>query len=413
MTELIIMNTHTCNFINKGKENHKDKDGNPLFEYPDTLRIQTPSQPDKIEIKCIKHGTCFVVPRHHLSNKTGGCGKCRAEKTSETKKENSRKQWEKDILTTHLFPDKTPKYDYSKFEYTKRDTQGTIICKACKKEGRIPYEFHQAPNHHIDRKQGCNNCSNIENGLNQATPIDTYISRCSEKHGGIYEYDKIHETYKSGRNNIQIYCKECEEYFPQMAESHISGRGCPRCGRVRSALSKLSNTETFLEKAKQIGHNNEMCDYSNTVYVSAHEKVNIKCNKCNIEYPISPNNHLRGKGCPTCHHHTSRPARDWLTYIQVKNNIILQTFDSENGEYIINGTKWKADGYDPNTNTIYEFHGDYWHGNPKKYSSETINEKTKTPMGELYNKTLEREKKIIELNYKLVVMWEMDWKQTI
>ena len=405
------MNATTLKFIDKAIKIRVCAIGNPLFEYPDTLFIKTASQDKKVEIICKKHGPCLVVPRHHLSNATGGCSKCRAEKTSATKMEKSKKQWGQDILTTHLFPDGTAKYDYSKFIFTKRDEPSIIICNTCKKEGRSPFEFKQAPNHHIDRKQNCDTCSNIENGLNQATPIDEYMKRCTEKHKDIYGYDKIHETYKSGRSIIRIYCKECEEYYPQMAESHVSGRGCIKCGWVRAALSKLSNTQTFVEKAKKIGHNNEMCDYSNTVYVSAHKKINVKCNKCNIEYPITPNNHLRGKGCPTCHHHTSRTAREWLTYIQVQNDIILQTFDSDEGEYIINGTRWKADGYDPHTNTIYEFHGDYWHGNPKKYSCDTINETTKTTMGELYDKTLERENRIRELGYNLIIIWEMDWKQ--
>ena len=34
---------------------------------------------------------------------------------------------------------------------------------------------------------------------------------------------------------------------------------------------------------------------------------------------------------------------------------------------------------------------------------------TKKSFGELYNKTLERENKIKELGYNLIVMWENDW----
>ena len=31
-------------------------------------------------------------------------------------------------------------------------------------------------------------------------------------------------------------------------------------------------------------------------------------------------------------------------------------------------------------------------------------------MGDLYTKTIERENKIRELGYKLVVIWELEWK---
>ncbi len=49
------------------------------------------------------------------------------------------------------------------------------------------------------------------------------------------------------------------------------------------------------------------------------------------------------------------------------------------GEYQIPGTRYKADGYCSETNTIYEFHGDYWHGNPSKFSPTDINELNNIP----------------------------------
>jgi hypothetical protein len=38
--------------------------------------------------------------------------------------------------------------------------------------------------------------------------------------------------------------------------------------------------------------------------------------------------------------------------------------------------EWKrkpVDGYDENTNTVYEYLGDYWHGNPEKFYPKDIN----------------------------------------
>jgi hypothetical protein len=128
---------HTTNFILKSKNKHPEK-----FIYPESLHITTPSQIEKVVIKCIKHGDFLAVPRHHLKNETGGCSKCRVDKTSESKIEKSKKQWEKDIFEL----ERQELYDYSKFIFTKRDEPSIIICKKCN------YEFNQAPNHHIDRK---------------------------------------------------------------------------------------------------------------------------------------------------------------------------------------------------------------------------------------------------------------------
>ena len=47
------------------------------------------------------------------------------------------------------------------------------------------------------------------------------------------------------------------------------------------------------------------------------------------------------------------------------------------GEYYIPNSKYKADGYCKENNTIYEFLGDFWHGNPliSRFSSQKINPK--------------------------------------
>lgn len=39
---------------------------------------------------------------------------------------------------------------------------------------------------------------------------------------------------------------------------------------------------------------------------------------------------------------------------------------------------------------MMEFHGDYWHGNPKCYSANIINKVVGMIMGDLYQRTLEK-----------------------
>lgn len=75
------------------------------------------------------------------------------------------------------------------------------------------------------------------------------------------------------------------------------------------------------------------------------------------------------------------------------------------------------DGFCEETNTVYEFYGDLWHGNPKFYKREDINPKsgrdgkpTKT-FGELYDKTMERERILQDLGYNIVTIWEHDFDQ--
>jgi hypothetical protein len=60
----------------------------------------------------------------------------------------------------------------------------------------------------------------------------------------------------------------------------------------------------------------------------------------------------------------SQKAINWIKSIEVEHNIKIQHAEN-GGEYHIPGTRWKADGYCEELHTIYEYHGDYWHGNPK------------------------------------------------
>jgi hypothetical protein len=80
------------------------------------------------------------------------------------------------------------------------------------------------------------------------------------------------------------------------------------------------------------------------------------------------------------------------------------------GEFNIPSTRYKADGYCKETNTIYEFHGDCWHGNPDVFESHEIcNPFSELTAGELYHNTLIREKDIIDLGYNLEVLWESNF----
>lgn len=122
----------------------------------------------------------------------------------------------------------------------------------------------------------------------------------------------------------------------------------------------------------------------------------------------TPNDHLCGKGCPRCVHHISSPCRKWLDSIGVPD-------DDEHREVpipiIIEGrsTRYFADGLVENT--VYEFYGDYWHGNPKLYKPEGMNEISKKTYGELYSTTQKRAKALKESGYNVVEMWESDWKE--
>ena len=68
-----------------------------------------------------------------------------------------------------------------------------------------------------------------------------------------------------------------------------------------------------------------------------------------------------------------------------------------------------ADGYDPKTNTVYEFHGDFWHGNPKFYDPRENNPVSKKKFWQLMKNTLHKEIIIRKLGYNYKCIWEYQY----
>ena len=119
----------------------------------------------------------------------------------------------------------------------------------------------------------------------------------------------------------------------------------------------------------------------------------------------SPGIHKKGHGCPKCCHTTSKPEIEWINSF---NKNILR-----NQLLKIKGRQFRPDGYDPTTKTVYEFNGDYWHGNPDLYKSTDTNKHNKKTFGELYKKTVEKENFLKKHGYTVVSIWESDFKSNL
>ena len=132
----------------------------------------------------------------------------------------------------------------------------------------------------------------------------------------------------------------------------------------------------------------------------------------------TPDNHInRKQGCPKCANagysqisiqFLNDLAREWKVDIQHAEN---------KGEYRIEDPVfkcyYKADGYFEQNHKKYvvEFHGDYFHGNPKMYKPDGICKLRSMRFDEIYNKTMERMHRIKALGYEVIYIWEQDYKQ--
>lgn len=111
------------------------------------------------------------------------------------------------------------KYDYSLVVYNGALGKVKIICNS-----HGPFE-QQANNHLFG--QGCPTCK-CENKILTA---EEFISKARNKHADRYDYSLV--NYIESKYKIKIICND-HGIFEQTANSHLHGKGCPKCSNQYS-----------------------------------------------------------------------------------------------------------------------------------------------------------------------------------
>jgi G:T-mismatch repair DNA endonuclease (very short patch repair protein) len=101
----------------------------------------------------------------------------------------------------------------------------------------------------------------------------------------------------------------------------------------------------------------------------------------------------------------------WLKHKSLKQNInIKHACNGGEQRLVVNkDQKLKVDGFCAETNTIYQFHGCYFHGCPNCYNDLTMNKVSDMYMYKLYEKTCRIDKAIREAGYNLETIWEHEF----
>jgi len=166
------------------------------------------------------------------------------------------------------------------------------------------------------------------------------------------------------------------------------------------------NTEIFIKKANKI-HNNKY-DYSLVEYKYALEPVKIICNIHGI-FEQTPAIHYNTYGCSKCSISYSKVSVEWITCIIDKLKINIQ-YKNNIGEYKILNSRYHADGFHRESNTILEFQGCFYHGCvecfPNRNSKNKLIGKT---FEELYNNTIKKKEYCLSNGFKFIQVWECYW----
>lgn len=346
-------------FIKRAIEIHGD-----LYDYS---KVEYTKTKTKVCIIDKKYGEFWQSPCKHLA---GQNHPLRSRDKNAKRRTSCKEEFIPKAILIH-----GDRYDYSKVNYINSETKVCIIDdNGC--------EFWMSPNKHLSG-QG-------NKRRDYTFSKDEFLAKAHSIHGNLYDYSKV--------EFIDMITKVCIidpifGEFWQTPSSHISGHGSKKRATFYTSGGQTSNKEEFIKKCKLI--HGDLYNYSKVVYTRCKDKV-IVIDPDYGEFSITPSNHLLGKGHPRRSGQISRSALSWLLSLPNSENFI----DPHQEPTVeICGKKRKVDGYDKSTNTIYQFHGSYWHGWRGK---EIIDQ-------DRYNNTLKKDQEIIDSGYNLVIMWEHDW----
>lgn len=121
-----------------------------------------------------------------------------------------------------------------------------------------------------------------------------FIVKAKETHGDRYEYSSC--IYESTYKKVVITCKKHGD-FEQIPNSHITGKGCAKCGVESKNKKSTPSTEETIGKFIKV--HGDKYDYSKYIHTSTSTKGVVICRE-HGDFKQTPKNHLGGQGCPKC-----------------------------------------------------------------------------------------------------------------
>lgn len=122
---------------------------------------------------------------------------------------------------------------------------------------------------------------------------EEFIEKARSVHGDKYDYFKV--KYVDAFTKVCITCPVHGDFL-QAPHHHFAGRGCPKCGNIRTGQScKLSHEE----QVAAITEANPFVEVLGEITGSL-KKVLCRCKTCNREWEVRPDSLKRGSLCPEC-----------------------------------------------------------------------------------------------------------------
>lgn len=279
---------------------------------------------------------------------------------------------------------------------------------------------------------GCGDCgriaraeSNKKNAALMSISLSYHVEQFNKLYNNFYTYPE--QTIKNSQSKISIICPN-HGIFTKHLHAHHKGSGCQKCRTEETKKHKKSiisveeraivatSNRTFANKNRilkinevealfRASHGDTFIYYWDT-YMGVSKKIKIGC-PSHGEFWQDCGEHIKSAhGCPTCAIGAkSKKELAWLS--QFPGLTPQYKIQLDSGIAIV-------DGYNPTTNTVYEFLGDYWHGHPRYHNKfNGINPTCKISFIELFKGTEIRLTKLQQMCYNIKYVWESDTSSLI
>jgi len=413
----------TLNFILLAETVH----GVGRYDYSESIYVNSKTA---VSIRCNEctHQFTQIASNHivnRISRPASGCPRCASNKRSQLKVKPLSEMID---IFNQVHGDK---YDYSLI--TEKDyttATSSLLPVICKIHGKF---LITAFNHSNIRKKygtaiGCRECTKEKASLKSRITLNEVLEKFKETHGDRYDYSMINESnFFGAHTKVPIICR-IHGKFDMTPSNHYCSykKGCALCGNYSRALTRKHNgyqcpwrlsTEEFIERSAIV--HNGFYSYENTIYTTGSTKVEITCPIHGKFFQLA-SSHMKGHKCKDCAGSSiSIIANKWLDAVDklLGDRVLIREFNMPHAK------NRPVDGYDPVTNTVYQFHGDYFHSNPAIYDHSQLHPLIKYTRGpekgqfmthkDVYDRTMRLDQDIRDHGYNLIIMWENEFKHIL
>lgn len=201
-----------------------------------------------------------------------------------------------------------------------------------------------------EKKHCCNKGYHSQRTPTLTKSLDIRISEIKEIWNDDFEYTTA--RFDTDNRKIILKCKvhgEVSQWIQNLLKLNKSKFGCPCCTKETQYERNITNLEKARVALQKSGLSGRWVSKSETKWL---DELNIQ------------------------------DRQVWLTDIH-----------------------YRVDGFDLTTNTVYLYHGNFWHGCLTTYDPEMQHPILKIKMKDLYEKTMYYENKIKEAGYNLITKW--------